>query len=245
MDILDGNEPANTIDTEINKSRDYIAQRTAAVTPIEKGGTGQTTAPAALAALGGAARNGLGFTYAVAQLSDHQLGLYYNDAAQRFVIRKTLDGSTVDIPLATDGAYVSKSGDTMTGDLRLPNATPATSGYTVAYLNSDGRVSKGASSERYKQGIVDIDPGELGDIFPDLVSFEMIGGDGARHVGHIAERLAANPDQQPFVVYTNLDGQTVPDSIDFIALLLAQTAQLHQAVDLLAQRVQQLEERAA
>lgn len=39
MAILTGSEPANTIDTEINKTRDYIADRTSTVTPVAKGGT--------------------------------------------------------------------------------------------------------------------------------------------------------------------------------------------------------------
>ncbi len=55
MAIVAGTAQANTIDTEINRSRDYIAQRTSAVTPITKGGTGATTAAAARTNLGCAA----------------------------------------------------------------------------------------------------------------------------------------------------------------------------------------------
>ncbi len=35
-----------------------------------------------------------------------------------------------------------------------------------------------------------------------------------------------------------------PDSIDFIGLLIAQNAQLHQALDILTQRIERLEGRA-
>ncbi|MER6564560.1 hypothetical protein ABT300_44045, partial [Streptomyces sp. NPDC001027] len=140
---------------------------------------------------------------------------------------------------------------------------PDTSGYSVAYINSDGRISRGASSERYKKFISEIDPASLGDVWPSLVRYQMRHGDGAWKYGYIAERLNENDDQQPFVVYqtetlydastdtttTQLvrddDGNPVPDSIDFLGLLMVQNAQLHQAVDLLAQRIQALEARGA
>lgn len=231
-----------------NETRDIIAQRTSTVTPVSKGGTGGNTPAAARANLDVprtvevALRNGLGFTNAVAQLSAHELGIYYNDAAERFVIRRVLGGASADMAIAGDGAFVSKAGDTMTGDLRLPNATPAKSGYVAAYINSDGRISKGASSERYKKYITEIDPAELGDIFPQLHRFQMRQGDvGAWKYGWIAERLAEHPDTERFVVYNE---QGVPDSIDFVALLIAQNAQLNQALDVLTQRIEALDDRA-
>ena len=52
MDLVSGSALANTIDDELNKTRDYIAQRTSAETPVSKGGTGATTAAAARASLG-------------------------------------------------------------------------------------------------------------------------------------------------------------------------------------------------
>ena len=46
--IMTGNEQANSLDTEINRTRDEIARRgRRAVTPITEGGTGATTASAA------------------------------------------------------------------------------------------------------------------------------------------------------------------------------------------------------
>lgn len=52
MDIMTGSEPANTLDTEVNLTRDYIAQRTSTVTPVSKGGTGATSASGARTNLG-------------------------------------------------------------------------------------------------------------------------------------------------------------------------------------------------
>lgn len=148
---------------------------------------------------------------------------------------------------------IGATGGTITGTLYVQNATPASSSYTVCYLNGDGRVSKGASSERYKRDIADIDPADLGDIWPQLTTY-IIRDDETNtpRVGYIAERLHEHPDQALFVVY---DDQDRPDSIDFIALLMAQNAQLHQRVlqlerdhevlaiglDLLAQRLSALE----
>jgi hypothetical protein len=51
MTILDGSEQADDIDLEINRTRDYIAQRTSAVQPVASGGTGATDAAGARANL--------------------------------------------------------------------------------------------------------------------------------------------------------------------------------------------------
>lgn len=145
---------------------------------------------------------------------------------------------------ANTADVVSKAGDSMSGDLFLPNSTAASSGYTVAYVNGDGRVARGASSERYKTDITPIAPDSLGDIWPDLHTFAMR-DDPARvpRVGYIAERLAESEALRPFVVWrqeavevdgqvvyriaTDEDGNPIAESIDFIALLLAQVAQLN------------------
>lgn len=250
FDIMDGEEDRRDGWLAINKTRDIIARFIAGLWPlaIAKGGTGANTAAGARANLDVpktgdvALRNGLGFTKGIAQLSAHDIGIYRNDAANRTVLRVANGGSSFDEAIATEGMIsgavsgkVDRSGDTITGSLFLPNASAAVSSYTVAYINGDGRVSRGASSERYKKFISEIDPADLGDIFPALHRFQMRQGEaGAWKYGWIAERLAENPDTEPFVVYNE---QGAPDSIDFIALLIAQNAQLHQALDLLAQRL--------
>lgn len=154
----------------------------------------------------------------------------------------------IDSKIASPGAIaptdVTASGNvsvggttTATGDIFTPNATAAVSGYTICYLNSDGRVSKGASSARYKVSISPVDPASLGDLFPPLQTYEMVGdAEHTSHVGYVAEHLAGNPDQERFVVWqydgdlpaVDAKGALIPESIDFIALLLAQTSQLNQ-----------------
>lgn len=252
--VMDGTEDWTEGWKSVNRSRDYVARLRTWVTttiaalwplPMDKGGTGQTTPEGARAALG-AVTDGIG------------TGLeFYSPGFNRLAFKAPGVTNGTELQNAGGGGYLPLTGGTVTGDVLLPNATPATSGYTVAYLNADGRISKGASSERYKEDVHQIDPAALGDIFPDLYTFRMIGSDTTR-VGWIAERLAEHPDLLPFVVYaryvtiedgtatdptivTDEHGDPVPDSIDFIALLIAQNAQLHQAVDLLAQRITALE----
>lgn len=154
-----------------------------------------------------------------------------NSVAQRDANGKLTAGSpTATGHLATksyvdagDDQRVNIDGDVMNGNLYLPNATPAVSMYTIAYLNSDGRVSKGASSRRYKKNIRNAKPEQLDGLFsPQLREFEMKGGDGTKFLGYIAEELAEDPDTDRFVV--RVDGTI--ESIEFIGLLLAQCANL-------------------
>lgn len=245
MAVLNGTEPANTLDTEINLTRDYIAQRTADVVPIAKGGTGKTTAQEAREALG-----------VILTATSGDAGgkvPIYTAAGQLATAAPSSSGhaankSYVDDKVAAVPTGVPSSGGTFTGNVFFPNSTAATSSYTVAYINGDGRLSRGASSERFKEQIEPMDPALLGDIWPDFQRFQMIGGDGSWKYGYIAERLAEHPDQAPFVVYSDIDGEPVVASIDFIALIMAQNAQLRAEVaelrtglDLLAQRVTALE----
>lgn len=57
MDLVSGSTLANTLDDEVNLTRDYIAQRTSAVQPVAKGGTGSTTTSGARNNLGIIAAN--------------------------------------------------------------------------------------------------------------------------------------------------------------------------------------------
>lgn len=57
MDLVSGTAQANTIETELNKSRDYIAQFAAGIRAVSAGGTGADTASGARLKLGAAAAN--------------------------------------------------------------------------------------------------------------------------------------------------------------------------------------------
>lgn len=219
MDLVNGaSTQANTIDDEINKTRDYIAQKTSAVLPIAKGGTGSTNASAARSALGipaiapgnSSAPNAIPTYNASNQLTTADPTLGGHAASKGYVDAR---------PAPTSGTDL-----TLSGHLYVPNSSVATSGWTTAYINVDGRLSRGASSERYKKFISAVSPEDEGDLFPQLHRFQMRGGDGSWQLGYIAERLDENDDQQRFVIH-NAEG--APESIDFIQLLLAQVAQLN------------------
>ncbi|PQZ60688.1 MULTISPECIES: hypothetical protein [unclassified Microbacterium] len=236
MTVLDGTEDRRTGWLAINKARDYIVSKCAAALTAAKAYTDQKVAAISLTwnAISGKPSSFPPSAHTHTSL-DAGGGMRFGETSGQWATSQTI----------YTGANVSVGGHVI-----VPNATPATSGYAVAYINGDGRLAKNASSERYKKYISALDPASLGDIWPTLSRYQMRHGDGSWKFGYIAERLAEHPDQEPFVVYayeTDADGKTVvtdqPDSIDFIALLMAQNAQLHQAVDLLAQRLDALEER--
>lgn len=237
---------------EFNRTRDYIAQFFTAA---------KTYAASLIPAIWGISRGGTGSSnlYFVTHPSTEggvmivkpngTFGRGSGPISEAYIPSGIPASKITGIPTPDLSSRVAKTGDVMTGNLGMdgghiliPAATPATANYAVAYINGDGRISRGASSERYKKFISEIDPASLGDIWPTLHRFQMRHGDvGAWKYGYIAERLHEHPDQQQFVVYAEHDGELVPDTIDFIALQGAQIAQLHQAVDLLAQRLDALE----
>lgn len=180
--------------TEITKTRDYVANGPThwkpgvtlpaskiggGAVPIANGGTGATTAAAARTALGIIAAN-----------VPTSGGASNVQADQDFIVVQL-------------GNRVQKTGDTMSGDLFIPGASPANMAtWTVAYFNGDGRLSRGASSARFKDDITPVDPLTLGDIFPQLHSFVMKDDPNrAVRLGYIAEQMAADPLTEPFVAY--------------------------------------------
>lgn len=111
------------------------------------------------------------------------------------------------------------------GHLYVPNASAASSGYVVAYINGDGRLCKGASSRRYKRNVrsLELTPGSM--FTAPLREFQWKEDEGTQyHVGLIAEEAAAEPQLERFVV-TDPDGN--PEAIDYIELLLGMVYDLN------------------
>lgn len=256
MRLTPGTALAKDIDDEINRALDYIAEYTSAILSVAQGGTGATSPAGARQSLdvpskreavanGSAAANAItlgwnGATFRltmrvdntgvgeIANVTDiNNLVASIRDTDRRLGVTNT---SVAGKRNYDDGHF---PGNVSASQFVVRDAFAANSGYVVAYVNGDGRLSKGASSERYKKHISAIDPDGLGDIFPELHRFQMRSHDGSPsdnswRYGYIAERLAEHPDQERFVVYADVDGQPLPESIDFIGLLVAQVAQLHQ-----------------
>lgn len=268
MDLVDSaTTDARNIGTEINKSRDYIATgagSTSAATPgkvVQRDVNGR-----AKVANPSAATDIANKTYVDAKVGTLGTAATYDARTDpdpgTVVLRGDLGRIAVGTPVGDTNAATKKyvddrddakqdsdrnwtldnflrlTGGTLSGDLRIPGASAATSGYVIAYINGDGRISKGASSERYKKFISEIDPAALGEVFPDLYRYQMRTGDGSWKFGYIAERMAEHPDTAPFVVY---DNQGRPDSIDFIALFMVQLNATHQRQADLEARITALE----
>lgn len=236
---------ANLIANLIARVQDDIAGKVGnkgAVIPVALGGTGGATSAAARTALGAFASADVA---APGGFGPNLVPRY--DASSRLICANPIANNQAAPKLYVDNAVagVSFDGGTVTGQILLPNSFAATSGYTIAYINGDGRISRGASSRRYKKEIHDAP--DLGDLFAaPLREFRMrvqqgMPDDPTKRIGYIAEELVGTP-MERFVVnqmtsdpetgkwapVIGEDGSPVPDSIDFISLLLAQNAQLHE-----------------
>ena len=106
MDVVSGTADRRLGYDEINKTRDYIAQRTSAVTPVARGGTGADNAAAARANLGvgtaGTRADGY-FARALTNL----VGLRWTGSRLKVIIDNVADAGD----LATTGDLATLAGD--------------------------------------------------------------------------------------------------------------------------------------
>lgn len=257
MTIYTGNEDANKLWVRDNEILDEVAKDRTAKRSILRGGTGADSATGALAALG---------ALPAADVLVSTSGASIANKVPRYDSSGRIAGAT---PTAANHlapkSYVDQvagssgfNGGTVTGQIYLPNSFAATSGYNVCYINGDGRISRNASSLRFKKFVSEIDPLDMGDVFPKLARFKMRSQNGSRsdetwRFGHIAEWLHEDQYLQKFVIYETeedgytlaLDafGQPIPMSIDFIALSLVQAAVLKALHDEQSARIASLEAR--
>jgi len=182
---MTGTEQANTLDTEMNRTRDEIARRTSAVMPLDKGGTGAKTAATARANLGAAASS------EVVRLgaAGNQISLRWQDG--RIKIR--VDSSEVG-DVAVTGDIVGKASAAEVAGLYAGQLSPAifnrgTAGsWRSLAVQADGTLAHTASARRFKQ---DIRPLEVTDEQVralNLVTFTMR-ATGYEDFGLVAEDL--------------------------------------------------------
>ena len=241
MALVPGSGLASDLEEYDNQTRDYLANGSAfwkpgVVVPVARGGTGATSAGGAETALGFVPKSMLA---PVGSAAPNAIPVF--DAGNRFTCGtpqsqfQVANKGYVDSAVGAGGAYVPLAGGVdvtgslgVLGNFYVKNSTAATSSYVIAYINGDGRLSKGASSKRFKKNIRNFRKA-LGSLFdPKLREFQMREAtDTEYHVGLIAEELADNDATARFVVY---DGDGQPEAIDSIGLLLGMVYELHERV---------------
>lgn len=148
---------------------------------------------------------------------------------------------------ATDGAAIITSS---TGVVRLPYSSTGSAANTRILL--DGTIQMVVSSRRYKDDIEDavIDPREVLQLRPrtwvdkGLKERSEPGADIPRNVGFIAEELDELPSMRQFVDYANVDGETVPDAIQYDRIAVGQQVLLRaqqEQIDALTRRLDALD----
>lgn len=146
MAVCSGTALANTIDTEITLTRDYIAQHKHPATPVANGGTGSTSAANARTALGitpaniGAATTS--HTHSAISSGGNSLGW---------------DGTRF-----STGATLACGGDMLAtgnvvGAASYAQSVAGGGGYRALYVRADGLYGGVTSARRFKQDFADVE----------------------------------------------------------------------------------------
>lgn len=202
MDLVGGATEANTIDSEINKTRDYIAQRTSAVTPVSKGGTGANNAADARTNLSAAAAS---HTHPATSITTSG-GASNVQADQDFIVgqlggkRDYTDGYFGAIPIATP----------------YGRANAVNTSWVAAAINGDGRIGIQPSALKYKR---DIEPYEGSILDIEVVTYVMKDDPlGTVRLGVIADQV--NEVEPMLVVHEDGEPEGVKYELIATALLL-------------------------
>lgn len=178
MQIMTGNEQARTLGTEMNLTRDYIAQRTNAVTPVDKGGTGSTT-PAA-------ARNALGIT--LGNLGAASTADLAGKANANHTHAKTqVTGLQDDLNYLGTRAVMAEEAKNGTLNSGIYNRGTTGQWRSLA-VQADGILAHTASARRFKENITPLEVTDEQLHLITLVSFTMKTS-GVEDFGLIAEDL--------------------------------------------------------
>ena len=218
MQILTGTEPANTIDTEINRSRDYIAERTNAVTPVAKGGTGAQSAAEARANLG------------LGQLATQNNGsVVTNGSAGSNSLTARWEGGKIIFRVdATDVAWMSGDPSGAIGGIYEGGLSPniygrGTSGsWRTLAIQSNGILAHTASAARFKENVAPLDVTDEQVRALQLVEFDWIES-GFHDVGLIAD--AVEDAGLGEFVFHDEDGQVLGIHYERVALALLPVVQ--------------------
>lgn len=152
MDVVPGTMSVRDGYDEINKTRDYIAQRTETVTPVAKGGTGATTVAGAKTALG------IPEVSSTASAEPGKVPVY--SAASRLIAASPAGSSDVATKGYVDSIAAGKRSisDGAFGGTPITTphgaANPVSSAWVAAAIQTgDGRLAIQASARRFKKNI--------------------------------------------------------------------------------------------
>lgn len=205
MEILTGTEPARTLDEEVNKTRDYIADRTSAVTPVAKGGTGATTPAAARAALG------------VPSTTD----LAGKANTSHTHTREQVTGLRQDLDYLGNRAVMAE--EAKNGVLNAGVYSRGTVGqWRGLAVQADGVLAHTASAARFKENITPLDVTDEQVHALELVEFDWIGS-GFHDVGMIAD--AVEDAGLSHFVFRDDDGQVLGIHYERVGLALLPVVQ--------------------
>lgn len=232
MDVMTGTEKWRDGWRWINHALDYIAQRTSEVLGIARGGTGATTAAQARTNLGAAAA---AHEHRISDILTEDGTGQYAPALQAFL---------------TDAYYPRLLGASLFEGNMSPNIYARAIGGNSVYITSGGLLGHVASAARYKERVepATIPADTLRQVLVRTYYYRAeyaLGNE--QHVGVIAEELEAlglewlvgyDEEGRPLTVHYELIG--------LLGLMLAQheagrVDELERDVDLLAQRIAELE----
>lgn len=144
MDVVPGTASVRDSFGEHNKTRDYIAERTNAVTPIAKGGTGATTDAAARTALS---------VYSIATIDAALAGKAPTSHGHNYP--QIGPGAIDNGGFGCNVGVMNAAAASVSGSIFNPGAlSPVASAWTaLAAQSSDGRIGIQASARRFKKNI--------------------------------------------------------------------------------------------
>jgi hypothetical protein len=231
MDVVPATADRRQGYDEINKTRDYIAERTNAVTPIEKGGTGSTSASAARAALG------------ISTTTVLRPGGTSAESGINAAFERGTQGVNAAEAAQWDASYARSGVDTIFPGQLSPAVYSRQVGGVSVYITSGGLLGYLPSSADTKRNIeaADLDPATLRAVLVRTFQYrpELDLGDNY-HLGLIAEEL--EPLGLGWLIARAEDGKPMTVRYELVGLLALQLAQhAEDRLDALEARLSALE----
>lgn len=222
-----GTEPASDLDAWVNYALDKIAQRTSAVTPVTKGGTGADNPAAARANLGLGSAATLNADSVVRALTN-LVGLRWTGGRLKMIIDNTVDVGDIATAAEINQLDVDKRD---IGDGAFPASTPVLAPHAYAnpvtvgtyyalYIQPDGRLGRTPSAAKYKHDIEDYDGSVLG-IRPVLYVLNDDPDETVR-IGVVADDADTI---EPLLVQRGPDGEVEGFSYELLAVALLRDVQ--------------------